>query len=219
MSLSDKDKAQLQSKAKDRLLATGLYLYHAPTDRWIPAQCDDEGRLVIDPSDLDTRYLRLDGSRRMTETLKTVGDLLGSKNAIQIGEGDVYLRRYGNDLLLVNVDSSSFRNMRLNILYGNYLQTLPPPGSDFDLRCEKADYSVVDVARIKYHATDPSFEIPLCGTVNMLAGKSLNALAGHIVLPETGVGGDNDVFFEASSRKLWIWNKDDLGWNFVTLSL
>lgn len=58
MSLSDKEKRQLQAKRIRTLKykATGLYLYHPATDSWIPAQCDDEGRLVIDPSDLDTRY-------------------------------------------------------------------------------------------------------------------------------------------------------------------
>ena len=67
MSLSDKERRQLQAKRIKKLKykATGLYLYHPATDSWIPAQCDDEGRLVIDPSDLDTRYLKLDGTNKM----------------------------------------------------------------------------------------------------------------------------------------------------------
>ena len=77
MSLSTKEKVWLQAKRIKHMKykATGLYLYHPASDSWIPAQCDDEGRLVIDPSDLDTRYytqtaadalfaelLKLDGS-------------------------------------------------------------------------------------------------------------------------------------------------------------
>ena len=67
MSLSEKHKRWLQAKRIKHMKykATGLYLYHPATDSWIPAQCDDEGRLVIDPSDLDTRYLRRDGSNKM----------------------------------------------------------------------------------------------------------------------------------------------------------
>ena len=56
MSLSAADKAKLLSHRKKGLMPTGLYLYNPASDKWIPAQCDDEGRLVIDPSDLDTRY-------------------------------------------------------------------------------------------------------------------------------------------------------------------
>ena len=56
MSLSAKEKLQLRSQSKKKIMPTGLYLFHPASNRWIPAQCDDEGRLVIDPSDLDTRY-------------------------------------------------------------------------------------------------------------------------------------------------------------------
>lgn len=74
MGLSQKEKANLQAKAKlfprnEKLRPTGLYLYNPANDQWYPAQCDDEGRLVIDPEDLDARYLKLDGSRPMTGSI------------------------------------------------------------------------------------------------------------------------------------------------------
>lgn len=84
MSLSEKEKRWLQAKRIKHMKykATGLYLYHPGTDSWIPAQCDDEGRLVIDPADLDTRYLKLDGSNKMlADLLPNVGEeyYLGSE--------------------------------------------------------------------------------------------------------------------------------------------
>ena len=89
MSMSEKEKVQLQAKRLKRLKykATGLYLYHPATDSWIPAQCDDEGRLVIDPSDLDKRYLKLDGSSKMLGNLDLgAHNLIGDHNVFGIGD-------------------------------------------------------------------------------------------------------------------------------------
>ena len=75
MSLSQKEKVRLRSRSRKRIDPKALYLYHPASDSWIPAQADEEGRLVIDPSDLDTRYelantcLLLDGSRKMAGKL------------------------------------------------------------------------------------------------------------------------------------------------------
>ena len=76
MSLSDKEKMRVLEKRIRRLedvIAKGgqpQYLFCPSLNCWLPSQCDDEGRLVIDPSDLDTRYLKLDGSNSMIEYLR-----------------------------------------------------------------------------------------------------------------------------------------------------
>lgn len=123
MSLSQKDKVNIQRKSKKELKPTGLYLYHPGSDRWIPALCDDEGRLVIDPTDLDSRYyiqslvdtiqanleaedltfLKLDGSRVMTDDLD-IGD-----NKIAIGDSVIY-KLAGNTLMIGRKSAPASRN-------------------------------------------------------------------------------------------------------------
>lgn len=84
MSLSDEEKIRLLEKRILRLEtmigkgAMAQYLFCPSLNCWLPAQCDDEGRQVIDPSDLDTRYLKLDGSNKMLDDLD-----LGTEDVIR----------------------------------------------------------------------------------------------------------------------------------------
>lgn len=75
MSLSDEEKMRILEKRILRLeqvIARGAaaqYLFCPSLNCWLPGQCDDEGRQVIDPSDLDARYLKVDGSNKMLADL------------------------------------------------------------------------------------------------------------------------------------------------------
>lgn len=152
MSLSQKEKVNLQRLSKKGLLPTGLYLYHPASKRWIPAQCDDEGRLVIDPADLDSRYylqsvvdsiqanleaedltfLKLDGSRVMTGHLsinlaagtydRIHGSLVGVRFHKTINRIYPYVVATDN-----MADIQCFRNigdyMRINVAMETYVDT------------------------------------------------------------------------------------------------
>lgn len=71
MTLSDEEKIRVLEKRIRRLElmigrgAMAQYLFCPSLNCWLPGQCDEQGRQVIDPSDLDTRYLKVDGSNKM----------------------------------------------------------------------------------------------------------------------------------------------------------
>lgn len=210
MSLSDKEKAQLQSKRIKRLKykATGLYLYHPATDSWIPAQCDAEGRLVIDPSDLDTRYytqtaadvlfeelLKLDGSRVMTGDLDLAGNDLLTTN-FSLSERDISFLR------IMNRAKSLMRGLMVGIMRADWYQTT---NADSYLRTDtitgKGEISFqgysglawTECARLGTSGiNDPTFHIPRAGDITLLAGKLLDMSASITMLKvQTGAGEPN----------------------------
>jgi len=75
MTLSDAEKIRVLEKRVlklEQLLGKGAfaqYLFCPSLNVWLPAQCDDEGRQVIDPADLDDRYLKVAGTNKMLANL------------------------------------------------------------------------------------------------------------------------------------------------------
>jgi len=75
MTLSDAEKIRVLEKRVlklEQLLGKGAfaqYLFCPSLNVWLPAQCDDEGRQVIDPTDLDARYLKVAGTNKMLANL------------------------------------------------------------------------------------------------------------------------------------------------------
>lgn len=59
-----------------------LYGWDPIRKRWRPLQVDATGRLVIDPADLDTRYLKVDGSNKMLANLVAEKTYLATFKAI-----------------------------------------------------------------------------------------------------------------------------------------
>jgi len=60
--LTAAQKAKVVALSKKRMAGKGalLYLYDPVNDRCLPAVCDEQGYIKIDPSDLDTRYHKKD---------------------------------------------------------------------------------------------------------------------------------------------------------------
>lgn len=108
MSLSAEEKIRvLEKKVRrmERLIERGAmaqYLFCPSLNCWLPAQCDPEGRQVIDPSDLDTRYH------------KKGEDVDLESNVLKFSQ--VMLREYPTDkeyLEIINLAGGPLRNLRL----------------------------------------------------------------------------------------------------------
>lgn len=187
MSLSAKEKAQLQSKRIKRLKFKGmaLYLYHPASDSFLPAQCDAEGRMVIDPADLDNRYytqsaadllfeefLKLDGSKEMAAHILFDTHLTYNLASSAKKLSSTWIRTIQYATLLAYSSSAAFRarnasggSVAFQTLYGG----------------------IQSCARlISLASNNGAFEIPRAGDITFLDGKSI----------ETAHATNNELFFK-----------------------
>jgi hypothetical protein len=115
LSLTAAQKARVVSLAKKRVPSDRvLWLFDPVNDRFLPATCDEQGFIKIDPEELDSRY------HKKNENID-VGDL-DANNSLDVvfGSQDVVIRAYNDHLYIQNKAHSANRNFSAGggIYYG-----------------------------------------------------------------------------------------------------
>jgi len=165
MSLSDEAKGALW-KLRSKRYKPG-YLYYPAGKVWLPAQCDLEGRLVIDPTDLDTRYHKKDEDVDIG-ALKIVADEFVLRNAATFTGLDI-----------MNALETASASVMMNVIYVNGL-IQQAAGSTCQFSTQNTNY-----ATFQFRAYDTAYRtvatmvngmmnIPRAGDITMLASKTLD---------------------------------------------
>ena len=163
---------------KERKTGQGIIVYG-----WCPAknkaiamQVDENGRLVIDPEDLDTRYLKLDGSNEMLSDLA-----MGLSNVLMFG--DICLRRVSANYLGV-YDSNKTTLHRLLVdeikpwsiaAAGATLDHKSGTGGSDKLRLRGYTGAAYVTCATVQNAAAPYLDIELAGDIIPISNKSLGS--------------------------------------------
>jgi hypothetical protein len=161
------DKVYKQRKSGPTVIVMG---WCPAKNKAIALQVDENGRLVIDPEELDTRYLKLDGSNDLASVLNFPNMLLKEITATDLGirnkaDTGFYNFQVGN-VIVRNANSGVIWYTDTGVLKTWYSGA----SNKIDLQGRDIGASAYEtVARIQSHATQPYFEI----------------LASHSLIPHT----------------------------------
>ena len=135
---------------KERKAGQGIIVYG-----WCPAknkaiamQVDENGRLVIDPEDLDTRYLKLDGTNQMLADLNVMENkiLLGSASLIKERPApfpiEIWLRNRADDAFFPLRCATTYVTGAVYTSYG-IRSDAPIAGHNLVLEVGSGSYSTV----------------------------------------------------------------------------
>ena len=160
---------------KERKTGQGIIVYGwCPSkNKAIALQVDEHGRLVIDPEDLDTRYLKLDGSNEQ--------DLL------PFSGGDFVIRDYASYFGVRNKANTAWKSFTVASLYANvfqpafwdvgYIRTRSKSTAQILLEAHTGA-AFQTIARLMSGA-DPYFDIPLAGDLLPISNKSLGSASKY----------------------------------------
>ena len=156
---------------KERKAGQGIIVYGwCPSkNKAIALQVDENGRLVIDPEDLDTRYLRLDGLYPMTgDSVLTLGAQTGNACPIVWDTGDIGIRRIGSILYFMNAAGTAYRDFGAYRYYWYYTKSLNPTGNAI-----MYTQSGIEVASVGFGSgADATFNIARAGDIIPVSTKT-----------------------------------------------
>jgi hypothetical protein len=156
-----------------RILVYGVDVSDPENPKYRAMQVDQHGRLVIDPEDLDTRYLKLDGSNEQ--------DLL------PFSGGDFVIRDYASYFGVRNKANTAWKSFVVASLYANvfqpafwdvgYIRTRSKSTAQILLEAHTGA-AFQTIARLMSGA-NPYFDIPLAGDLLPISNKSLGSASQY----------------------------------------
>ena len=190
MSLSEKEQIKVLEKRilrLERAMKRGMMLFYPEGDYWVPAQGDKDGRMVIDPTDLDTRYHKKDEDIDVGEH----GVIIGTP-----GSTGARLAPFGYEYQALRIDKGSYSGIAdLRDLYvGSFRTRTGLIGLSSKLYIDTRKTASSDQLIIRTwdgsarktvaQAVDDHIAIPRAGNITMLPLKTLTVdPSGEIIVP------------------------------------
>jgi len=212
----------LSRKRIPQVRRTALYLYDAANDRFLPATCDEQGFIKIDPTELDERYLKLSGGTMAGDIEMEGNDVtFTGTGGVYFGSGGFIRRMSTGNLGARLIDDSDYANFQMATALMQAMIALSTP---FNLRSIANAASSLVIQSHTGAAFVDTLEskagvctIPRAGDITMLAAKSLDCVTNAAyfkparesnVAQPAGVANELFIWHDSGNSKVYLMYND-----------